>query len=109
MGSALKYVRLLAFFRSQFFADKNSYIPEQNNPFDYFTIKVNFSEDPQASVKKGILLSHGLDGLKHFILRDNIPADLLRQLRVVLMNRTELDRHLTGPPSPNLVDFVCYR
>ncbi|RUP44732.1 hypothetical protein BC936DRAFT_149074 [Jimgerdemannia flammicorona] len=81
--------------------------PTQNNPYDYVHLKVNFSRDPQAATKQLILDRIGMTDLKHFIQREHVPAALLAQLRVLVMNRTETTRY-AGVAGPDF-EFVGYR
>ncbi|RUP44731.1 hypothetical protein BC936DRAFT_149074 [Jimgerdemannia flammicorona] len=79
----------------------------KNNPYDYVHLKVNFSRDPQAATKQLILDRIGMTDLKHFIQREHVPAALLAQLRVLVMNRTETTRY-AGVAGPDF-EFVGYR
>ncbi|CAG8447945.1 2184_t:CDS:10 [Scutellospora calospora] len=61
-----------------------------DNPDDWVVIKVNISQDPQCDEKLDLLSSLGLSEITHFIKKDNIPSNLLSQLRVLVMNSAEL-------------------
>ncbi|KAJ2484423.1 hypothetical protein IWW47_005677, partial [Coemansia sp. RSA 2052] len=65
------------------------------NPYSWFHIKLNYSQDPLFEAKERILAVAGLTKAHdQFIRASGLPRDLLPVLRVMVM--TDVDLHYTG-------------
>ncbi|KAJ1963838.1 hypothetical protein GGI12_001813 [Dipsacomyces acuminosporus] len=62
----------------------------KNNPFSYFHIKLNYSQDPLAGQKQQILGRAGLSESSQYIRLGELPRDLLPMLRVMAMSDVDV-------------------